>query len=498
MPRSESGPASLWRSPLWGSFPLLRGLRALATPSALFLICSVLAFGQAGNDAEEMLRSVRQSVMDTVRQLPKYVCTQTVDRVRYEPANPQYGTYGTRRTRSCDDTIADARRDGWKRQPSSADRLRLDVAVEHERPGIESEMYSWAGENRFSDRDLFEFVRDGAISTGSFSSMLASIFGNDAARFSYEGDSQNHGRLLSEFSFRIPQQRSQFLYVFGESRQDQVAVAYDGTILVDPASSDLVRLLIRTGQLPRETGACELRHELDYSRVHLNGRDFLLPSEARATFLHVDATEAENRIQYSACHEFHGESTVHFEASREEQGSAPVAESAASPVLLPARLPFKVTFTDAINTATAAAGDAIRGRLKTAIRDRSGVKVLVPAGAPVSGRILRVQRSFHSAVPFASNRRDFRAEPAPSLVIQIRLETLDLGEGPEPFKAVFDSGVHRFPKQNGPNIRLDIGSMDELHTRANESDIGTFEFWDSDPNHAVKSGLDSNWFTAAP
>jgi hypothetical protein len=38
---------------------------------------------------------------------------------------------------------------------------------------------AWAGEHRFGHRDLFQLIRDGALSTGSFSSMLAWIFGSD-------------------------------------------------------------------------------------------------------------------------------------------------------------------------------------------------------------------------------------------------------------------------------------------------------------------------------
>src|SRR5262249_26780787 len=149
-----------------------------------------------------------------------------------------------------------------------------------------------------------------------------SIFGNEAARFSYEGDSAEGGRLHSEFGFRVPQERSQFLYVYGEDRQQYTAVAYDGKAFLDPRNADLIKLRIRTGELPGETGACELTEELDYSRVQLHGTEFLLPTEARVTVIHTDGTEAENRIHYSACHEFLGESKVEFGASREAEESA--------------------------------------------------------------------------------------------------------------------------------------------------------------------------------
>jgi hypothetical protein len=485
-----------------GAAPVIRrwGRAWLAFPSvaaALTIYLPLCAASQNRDDPSDVLMQTRQSVMQTVRQLPRYVCTQTVDRKRYEPADPEYGSNGIRRIRSCDDTVAAARRGAWKRRLASADRLRLDVAVTQDSPNLENEMYSWAGENRFSDRDLFDFVREGAVSTGSFASMLASIFGNPAARFSYIGDSPHDGRMLSEFEYQISRDRSEYRYVFGEEHARQVAVAYDGTILVDPASAELVRLRVRTEQLPAETGACEVTQDLKYARVHIGDGDFLLPAEADATIIHRDGTEAGNRIQYSACHEFRGDSTVSFGDLAQTSGPAPQKASVPS-VSLPPGLAFKVVFTDRIDMATAAAGDLIHGRLKGGIRDRSE-KTLVPEGAAVTGRIMRIQRSYNTSKSWAPERRSAHFSLAPSLVIAVRLETLDMGKGPQPFHAAYDSGARRFVKQTSPfSARVDIGSLEDLHAAENQPATATFEFGDNDPDHAVKSGLESNWITAAP
>jgi hypothetical protein len=91
-------------------------------------------------------------VMGTVEGLPKYVCTQTIDRARYEPDGRYVPDSGTHRMHSCDSLAAKVHSAAWKRQLSSLDRLRLDVAVTHNRLGLDTEMYSWAGEEHFSDR----------------------------------------------------------------------------------------------------------------------------------------------------------------------------------------------------------------------------------------------------------------------------------------------------------------------------------------------------------
>ncbi len=457
------------------------------------ILCLATAGSRAQDDPRQLLLKVRERVMDTERRLPRYACTETVDRTRYDAFD---ASAGVRQTRSCDDTVARSRRDGRSPMPSSADRLRLDVAVSFDGPAMENEMYSWAGENHFSDRDVFEFVHDGAMSTGSFASLLASIFGNDAARFSYAGDTSAKDGSLAEFTFHVARERSQYLYVYGDRRQNQLRVAFDGSIFADPGSSDLVRLRLRTEQLPAETGICELTRDVDYGRVRLNGSEFLLPMEVRVVAIHTDGTVAENRVHYSGCREFRGDSTVRFETPGESEEALPPPDAPAARLRLPPGIAFKVVFTDRIDPTQAAAGDPIRGRLKTAIRDASN-RILVAEGTPVTGRIMRIRRFYRQR--WLAPKERSRVDAGPSLSIAIRLETIDVGGVRQPLNAAFDSGARRFVQQTGPfSVRVDIGSLDDLHNPAEVSDTGTFEFWQNDPDQIVKSSLESNWITARP
>jgi hypothetical protein len=442
-------------------------------------------------DAKDLLLLVRQNVVATVNRLPKYVCTQTIERARYEPEAGALEPDSKRKPPACDDIIARVHRKGWKRRLTSSDRVRVDVAVSRNIAGVDNEMYSWPGEDRFSSHSLFELVRDGAVSTGSFSCILGAVFGSHAARFSYQGDKAT----LSVLGFRVSKEDSQYMYFYGNSPREGVVVPYDGTVFVDPQSGDPERLIIRSGELPPETGVCEVTQELQYGRVRLNGAEFLLPTEVRSSFTRADETEAENRIRYSACREYTSE--VRFDAN---PGRASVVNqvTAAPPAplpALPAGLPFKVVFTERINTATAAAGDLIRGRLKTAIRDPSW-KLIAAEGTPVTGRIMRIRRLYSRSRPV--ERRQWQNQ-APSLVVDIRLETLDAGERVRPLKANFDSGDRRLVSQASPiAMRVDIGSLERAGDRAPDSDLAIFEFWDDSPNYVVKGPLESRWVTAEP
>jgi hypothetical protein len=385
---------------------------------------------------------------------------------------------------SCDDVLA-AVKHRPRRRISSSDRLRLDVAVDQSPSGMQNEMYSWADQDRFGDGNLFGLVRDGAVSTGSFSAMLASIFGGNAARFSYNGESAVTGRLLPEFGFHVPEEQSKYLYVLRNGET--------------PETAGLLKLVIRASQLPAESGACELTQALDYSRVHLNGAEFLLPREGHVSVIHADGSQAENHIQYSRCREFRGEANIRFGPS-EAQG--PVGQEPLVPrggpkpeLFLPEGLPFKVSFTDDIDSSTAAGGDVVRGALKTAIRDTSS-KVLVPEGTPVTVRILKI-RHFYGLSPSVVDERSRTREGQPSLVIVVRLETLEIQGATFPLKASPDSGFRRSAKASPLATRVSLGTLDGAEDSAVHSDERTFEFREKGPKFVVKAGFESTWVTTA-
>jgi len=451
----------------------------------LFLLNSATSV-QSPDDPLDLLRRVSQKIMGTVERLPKYVCTETIERAQYEPTAKHY-------VRSCDDIIAERRTAHWERRLSFSDRLRLDVAVGvgDDNLGRYNEMYSWPGRGTFDNRGIFNLIPQGAVSTGSFSAFLAAIFGSNSASFTYNGDTAVGGRLLAQFAFRVPVEKSDYTYWFGDRRRQYVTTAYDGTFLVDPKSLDLVRLEIRTSHLPSETGACEATQTLEYSRMYLHGNDFLLPTETRLSILDVRETEAENHTVFSGCHEFHGESTLKF-GTLPEVG-VPARQRAAPVLTLPPGLPFKVAFTQDIDTANAAAGDPIRAKLKTEIRD-SASKVVVPEGSVVTGRIVKIARFYGPSRPRTiqgwgadGHRR--------SLVIAVKLESLEVGGISQPLKAALDSGVRRFRKVESVTSPHDeIGPIDT----SQGLDVGIFEFRDVDSNYVVKSDLESDWVTLVP
>jgi hypothetical protein len=157
---------------------------------------------------------------------------------------PSISSMVSRAPPSCDALLAEKNKGHLKPRLSETDRLRLDVAIS----GAAGEIYSWVGEDRFDDRDLFQLVSEGAVQTGSCSTFLSSIFSGSAASFSYNGDVVAGDSRLVEFGFQVPREKSN--YLFG-NRRAHVTTAYEGTFLVDPKTGDLTRLVVRTSSFPR-------------------------------------------------------------------------------------------------------------------------------------------------------------------------------------------------------------------------------------------------------
>jgi len=436
-----------------------------------------------GDDGQALLAEVRKKLMVTLNRLPRFMCTENIDRSTSQPKAkvtkrqlPPLNSGGKEAEPagavSCDEIARLRKKADWQVRKDTFDRLRLDVAVSSDR-----EIFSWAGANRFQDRSLAELVRRGATSTGAFGSFLAAIFGTNAADFSYNGNVNVEGRALVEFAFRMPVEKSTF-QIGNEAHQDRV-VPYEGTFLVDPKTFDLVRLTARADRIPPELNICENITTLDYGSVRLHDSEFLLPKQVRLQVVTADGSELENRTEFSGCHEFLAESSLSFEA--EPSGGAQGADGKAASQTpgLPPGLPFRLELTREIDTATAAAGDRIEARLSTPIKGKNKA-VLVPKGAAVRGRIIQLKRLYGTGFE--------------TLTLAVRLETVEVNGAPQPFDARLDSAVvRRTVRRSFHSAGGAFGQMSD----PKDPTTGFFEFQDVRGNYVIDRGVEMDGATAA-
>lgn len=422
----------------------------------LLLAFSVAAGMRAQQDPASLLRLVQEKVSDSLDRLPRYMCTLTIDRTVQWPDADVHGS-------ACAE-------EAGRRSTHlvSSDRLRLDVAKS------DVEMYSWVGESRFNDRDIANVVRDGVISDGSFVAFLNDIFRAGEATFTYHGEKTQDGRTSYEFGFNVSREDSQYVYTDGQHR---VTIGYEGTFLADPKTGDLLQLAIRTANLGLETSACYVSTTLDYKNVGLGDRSFLLPAVSLLRILNGNGIVSENHTAFSNCHEFLGESSISFDLPADVSGADTGRGSGSQPLIVPPGLPVRVALTQAIDTANAAAGDIVKGKLTAPIR--SGTKILIPAGAAVVGRIVRI-RQFYGAAPYVR--------------LEFRLESVEAGGIPVPLAASPANG-NNFPKANpaNPQQRIELGNARGLRDRSVE-----FVFRGLPQPSVIPAGLESGWLTAAP
>jgi len=276
-------------------------------------------------DPVEILMRLRDQVLAHAALIPNHTCVETVQRERYEPA-------AGRSPKSCDAIVARRKQPGFPMslRLDSTDRLRLDVALASDR-----EIYSWAGARKFEEGEIDELVPEGAMGTGPFAALLLAIFQTRSPKFVFEGDTTLDVRRVMEYSFSVSLEESQYRVKAGK---EWVITGYSGSLLVDPQTAELVRLAVRTEELPAATGMCESETTLDYGMVPLGGVDYLLPKATRQRFIGRDGAEGENAIAFASCREYRGESTVTFGEKLPADGA--VRGAAPPSYELPAGLPF--------------------------------------------------------------------------------------------------------------------------------------------------------------
>jgi hypothetical protein len=322
----------------------------------------------AESPAQILFTRVRQKVVESVARAAYLTCTETLTRFNYLPLKPAGCT-------NLEPPLADLRL-------QSNDRLRLDVGVSKS-----TEMYSWHGETAFNELGLEDLVVYGTIVTGTFSSFLAAIFRDAHGTFKFESTYSLNGKPVSEFSFAVP--RSKSTWEVRDRAGVKAVVGYVGTFLVDADTADLLSLKIKATDVPSTLASCGIRIGIEYHLVPLESMMFLMPRNAESVMLLPDGTESRDQIEYSDCHQFVGKSTIRFGASDSPADSSPAGASPEPK--LPPGLTLRIRLAAAIDFNSNWLGDPVAGSVEAPVYGARH-KLLVPAGARVTGRLIRMER----------------------------------------------------------------------------------------------------------
>lgn len=373
------------------------------------LLGPVLGFGQESSpDPMTTLARARERLLDDVARLPRYTCVQTIKRQYF--ASP----FNSEIANSCTDIITahDKRRhelalDSW-------DRLRLEVAA-----AGRTAIYSWVGATRLGEATLKEIAGKGAFGSGDFGPFITAIF--TVATLKFEKETVVNGRRLLEYSYDVPANVSKY-QIMETNSKDWFRTAYTGTFLLDPADSDLVRLTVRTAELPPETGKCQAISEVDYGRVLIHGGLALIPQQTRLRVIGRTGEETFNVATYANCHEFGSKTVIRFDSADVSTSGAANKPALPTENPFPPGLHFDLRIVTPIDSDVAAAGDRLDAVLRSPIRDKKG-NVLATAGTHLHGRLVKMEQ--HSP-------------PATVLEFAVVMESIDMNGTAAPISMVLD------------------------------------------------------------
>jgi hypothetical protein len=249
--------------------------------------------------------------------------------------------------------------------------------------------------------------------------------------------------------------------------------AYDGTLLLDPEAADLVKLTVRTAELPTSSTACQATTEIMYGRTPIHDRLVLVPHETRLSTISRTGIETISQTNFANCREY--TSTVRLILDTPQSTAVPSAMPSATaelPAPVPAGLRFDARIVTPIDSDTAAAGDPVEAVLRSSLHGKNKT-VVAPAGSRMHGRLTNVS---------------WQPGRVWNYKITVRFDSLEMGGRSVPFSAILEP----------PHPAVFTGttiSRTMLAQPEAGSPGGTFFFHQE---HLRLEQLDASWVTLAP
>jgi hypothetical protein len=318
----------------------------------LLIFASALALAQTAAPKQDLLPRFRAQMLENMSHQPNYTCLETVERSRQTPGSAV----------------------------QMRDTLRLEVALVDGK-----EMFAWPGSKQFEDKDLREIVSTGMFGNGNYGLYSRILFGGNGPAFKYEGEVPLSGRSVAHFSYRVPVSLGGH-----ELRVDEhtAVTGFHGSIYLDPATADLRRLEVFADDIPPQLGLTAAEDRVDYDRVAIGDEKFLLPVESALLMASKNSID-RNRVRFSGCHKFAGDSSVIFDESELPTEGDAVA-TAPKEVALPPDTSLVIEIRSDTVLELAATGDSVTGSVRSDVK--IGKQVVIPKGAMATGRILALQR----------------------------------------------------------------------------------------------------------
>ena len=283
---------------------------------------------------------------------------------------------------TCVETVARFRKSAGK-DLKPLDRVVLQILFSGGK-----ELFASPGDTHW-ETSPFAFVASGMISNGLFALNLKTIFLDNHSIIRYKGDESLVWYRQVRYDFNVSRMWSGYTVQRGGASG---VAAMRGSFWADPETYDLRRLEFHADEIPPELLYADISTTIYYNRVRIGESDVLLPQTAAMRTIGVDGVENRNLIEVTHCQGFHAQSTLVFGAARDAAAAAGPAATPPKPAAAEGTLPPDLPIAVALSTPLddrAAVGSLIQGKVVGSVTQKG--KLLVPDGAPVEGRIRRLE-----------------------------------------------------------------------------------------------------------
>jgi hypothetical protein len=251
------------------------------------------------------------------------------------------------------------------------------------------------------------------------------------------------------------------------------AVAIRGSFWADPETYDLLRMEFHAEEIPPQLGYSAVSTLIDYDRVRIGGSDVLLPQAADLRTIGVDSERKWNHIEFTHCQGFNTESAMSFGAAEVSAATGPAV--APAPPMEESTLAAGLRIVIALNAPLedrSPVGSLIEGKVAGSVMQKG--KVLIPDGAPVQGRIRRLERYSDIGGYFTVGLEFMRIQtPSGSLRFYADLQDVDRPEGVE--MVLGDARVTKEGEFSGFGQQTKWSQTDRVHITTHEvPGVGTF------------------------
>jgi len=156
---------------------------------------------------------------------------------------------------------------------------------------------------------------EGSWSTGEFASTLLDVLSPATnAVFRFRRQSVVSGVQARVYDFDVEQAHSHW-HVQAESQS--IHPAYRGSLWLDPESGRVLRIEMQARSLPKDFPFDTIESAVDYAKVRIGSREFLLPAHAESLSCQRGTPNcSRNTIDFRNYHKYEAESNIEFSASK--------------------------------------------------------------------------------------------------------------------------------------------------------------------------------------